>query len=64
MSRLESLVKGRIEQFRREKTGHFWNEIHRDIESGETEEYKVRGLSLIFGTRCARFFWPFRDLDA
>ena len=65
MSRLESFVKGRSNNFGREKTGHFsWNEIHRDIESGETEEYKVRGLSLICGTRCARFFWPFRDLDA
>ena len=65
MSRLESFVKGRSNNFGREKTGHFsWNEIHRDIESGETEEYQVRGLSLICGTRCARFFWPFRDLDA
>jgi len=65
MSRLQDFVKDRSNRLGREKTGHFsWNEIHRDIESSETEEYKVRGLSLICGTRCARFLWPFRDLDA
>ena len=65
MSRLQDFVKGRSNRFGREKTGHFsWNEIHRDIESSETEECKLRGLSLICGSRCARFLWPFRDLDA
>ena len=65
MSRLQDFVKDRSNRFGREKTGHFsWNEIHRDIESSETEECKLRGLSLICGSRSARFLWPFRDLDA
>jgi hypothetical protein len=66
ISRLQEFVFARSNMKGFERTGQFsWNEIHQNsFQADETEESKLRGVSLFCGTRCARFLWPFRDLDA